>query len=174
MGRNLDDIIKNLPAKRQTKIAALSKQKVEEMIAHAATLSDFRKAVGKTQAEVAEELGINQNAVSQLEKRSDTYVSTLRRFLKSLGMTLELSVVDKSGMRIDLPNFLPLQDVDSNADDGKIYSVGGKKTMAATPRKVGIKTASAKRIPSPTKSTINATKRKAVASSKHTGVLRKA
>jgi hypothetical protein len=56
MGRNLDDIIENLPAKRQTKIATLSKQKIEEMIAHAATLSDFRKAVGETQAEVAEEL----------------------------------------------------------------------------------------------------------------------
>ncbi len=69
MGRNLDDIIKSLPAKRQTKIAALSKQKVEEMIAHAATLSDFRKDVGETQAEVEEELGINQEAVSQLEKR---------------------------------------------------------------------------------------------------------
>jgi DNA-binding XRE family transcriptional regulator len=108
MSRNLDDIIKSLPAKRQTKIAALSKQKVEEMIAHAATLSDFRKAVGKTQVEVARELGIKQNAVSQLEKRSDTYVSTLRRFLKSLGMTLELSVVDKSDTRIDLPNFFAL------------------------------------------------------------------
>jgi DNA-binding XRE family transcriptional regulator len=64
MGRNLDDIIKSLPAKRQTKITTLSKQKVEEMIPHASTLSDFRKAVGKTQAEVVQELGINQNTVS--------------------------------------------------------------------------------------------------------------
>lgn len=45
MGRNLDKIINSLPAKRQTKIAAISKQKVEEMIAQAATLSDFRNAV---------------------------------------------------------------------------------------------------------------------------------
>lgn len=55
---------------------------------------------------MAKQLGINQNAVSQLEKRSDTYVSPLRRFLKSLDMTLELSVIDKHGVRIDLPNFL--------------------------------------------------------------------
>jgi DNA-binding XRE family transcriptional regulator len=110
MGRNLDDVIESLPSKRQEKIAALSQEKIKEMIAHAATLADFRKAVGKTQAEVAKHLGINQNAVSQLEKRSDTYVSTLRRFLKSMGMTLELSVLDKNGVRIDLPNFLPWSD----------------------------------------------------------------
>ncbi len=47
MCRNLYDIVKSLPAKRQTKIATLSKQKIEEMIAHAAMLSDFRKAIGK-------------------------------------------------------------------------------------------------------------------------------
>ena len=106
MGRNLDEVIKSLPADRQTKIAVLSQKKIEDMIAHAVTLTDFRKAVGKTQAVVAKDLGINQHAVSQLEKRSDTYVSTLRRFLKSLGLTLELSVIDKNGVRIKLPNFL--------------------------------------------------------------------
>ena len=106
MGRNLDDIINGLPAERQAKIAALSQQKVDEMMAYAKTLADVRKAVGKTQTEVAKELGIKQHAVSQLEKRSDTYVSTLRRFLRSLGMKLELSVVAKNGARVNLPNFL--------------------------------------------------------------------
>ncbi|HEX8610372.1 MAG TPA: XRE family transcriptional regulator [Telluria sp.] len=101
----MNDVINSLPAERQTAIAAASQKKIEDMLAHAATLTDFRKAIGKTQAEVAKDLGINQNAVSQLEQRSDTYVSTLRRFLKSLGLTLELSVIDKNGVRIDLPNF---------------------------------------------------------------------
>lgn len=105
MGRNIDEVIKSLPVERQRKVSALTQQKVDDMLAHAATLTDFRKAVGKTQAEVAKALGINQNAVSQLERRSDTYVSTLRRFLKSLGLTLELSVVDKNGVRVELPNF---------------------------------------------------------------------
>jgi transcriptional regulator with XRE-family HTH domain len=106
MGRKLDDVIKSLPAGRQAKIAALAQEKREEMLLQAATLTDFRKAVGKTQAEVAKQLGINQNAVSQLESRSDTYVSTLRRFLQALDLRLELSVIDKHGVRIDLPNFL--------------------------------------------------------------------
>src|SRR3954469_16712628 len=106
MGRNLDDVINSLPAERKAKIATLSQGKVEEMLAHAETLADFRKAVGKTQVEVAKGLGINQNAVSQLEKRSETYVSTLRRFLNSLGLTLEMSVLNENGVRIDLQNFL--------------------------------------------------------------------
>ncbi|USX22928.1 helix-turn-helix domain-containing protein [Oxalobacteraceae bacterium OTU3REALA1] len=117
MGRNIEDVIQSLPADRQAKIADLSNKKIAEMLTYAATLADFRKAVGKTQAEVAKKLGINQNAVSQLENRADTYVSTLRRFLKSLGMTLELSVVAKNGARIDLPNFLPWTDASETADD---------------------------------------------------------
>jgi len=125
MGRKLEEVIHNLPAERQVKIAALSQEKVEEMIAHASSLTDFRKAVGKTQAEVARELGIQQHAVSQLEKRSDTYVSTLRRFLQSLGMTLELSVVAQNGTRIELRNFLRPPELDADGTSAK------KKTAAA-------------------------------------------
>ncbi|CAM3133494.1 XRE family transcriptional regulator [Janthinobacterium lividum] len=134
MGRNLNDAIHSLPAERQAKIAALSQEKMQEMIAHAATLTDFRKAVGKTQAEVARELGIQQHAVSQLEKRSDTYVSTLRRFLQSLGMTLELSVVAQNGVRIELQNFLRSQEVDADVDDS------GLPASATSPgkRKAGV------------------------------------
>jgi DNA-binding XRE family transcriptional regulator len=169
MGRNLDDIIRSLPADRQAKIATLSHKKVEEMIAHAATLTDFRKAVGKTQAEVAKELGIKQNAVSQLEKRSDTYVSTLRRFLKSLGMTLELSVVAKTGARIDLPNFHPWHDADSTANDSKAFAVAGK----APARKAAAKASSAKTAVAAPKSAPSLVKRKAVSAPKHSDGLQK-
>ena len=138
MGRNLDDIINGLPAERQAKIAALSQQKVEDMMAYAKTLADVRKAVGKTQTEVAKELGIKQHAVSQLEKRSDTYVSTLRRFLRSLGMKLELSVVAKNGARVDLPNFLVAASPMSPAKTGRLRPqmalakpVAGKQSSGA-------------------------------------------
>lgn len=140
MGRNLDDVIKSLPSNRQAKIAELSQQKIEEMIAHAKTLTDFRKAVGKTQAQVAKGLGINQNAVSQLEKRSDTYVSTLRRFLKTLGLSLELSVIDQNGVRINLPNFLGGSSSSPAPADEAVKVV--KKTPA---RKTATKVAAAKK-----------------------------
>ncbi len=97
--------------------------------------------------------------------------------MKSLGLTLELSVVDKIGMRIDLPNFLPWQDMDSAVDASKTYSVGssisGIKAAAAPIRKTGMKTAPAKRILSSTKTASNSIKKKTAASPKHAGVLRK-
>ena len=157
MGRNLDDIIKSMPAGRQAKIAALAQTKIEEMIASAATLTDFRKAVGKTQVEVARELGIKQHAVSQLENRTDTYVSTLRRFLKSLGMTLELSVIAKDGTRIDLPNFLPGNDNSSIQGNSlaraNIEKSPHRKTAVKSfaARKVAAKTASKNRTVSTTR-----------------------
>ncbi|MGF6115537.1 transcriptional regulator with XRE-family HTH domain [Janthinobacterium lividum] len=140
MGRNLNDAIHSLPAERQAKIAALSQEKMQEMIAHAATLTDFRKAVGKTQAEVARELGIQQHAVSQLEKRTDTYVSTLRRFLQSLGMTLELSVVAQNGVRIELQNFLRSQEVDADVDDSGLPASAtppGKRKAGVSRKRAG-------------------------------------
>lgn len=162
MGRNLDDVIKSLPADRQAKISDLSHKKVEEMLAHAATLTDFRKAVGKTQAEVAKELGIKQNAVSQLEKRSDTYVSTLRRFLKSLGMTLELSVITKNGSRIDLPNFLPWADESLTSNDVDAYVVAAKAPVGKVAGKPAAgKKAVAKSVPA----------KRAVASAKRTRIV---
>jgi transcriptional regulator with XRE-family HTH domain len=107
MGRKLSEVLKTLPVERQTKIETLAQKKIEELIVRAQTLTDFRRAVGKTQLQVAESLGIKQHAVSQLEKRSDTYVSTLRKFLESLGMRLELSVITQQGIKIELPNFHP-------------------------------------------------------------------
>lgn len=107
MGRSLNEVVKKLPSSRQMTVERLAQKKIEEMLAHAQTLKDFRKAVGKTQAQVAESLGIKQHAVSQLEQRSDTYVSTLRKFLETLGMRLELSVVTAKGTKIELPSFHP-------------------------------------------------------------------
>ena len=150
MGRNLDDIIEGLPKERQKKINELSAQKVEDMLTHAKTLTDFRKAVGKTQAEVAKELGIKQNAVSQLEKRSDTYVSTLRRFLKTLDLNLELAVVAKNGVRVNLPNFLPWREAEAFPADSPLFAPVAKaparKAVAA--RGSHFKMAAAKKSPS--------------------------
>lgn len=146
MGRNLDEVLNKLPAARRARITALSEEKIEDMLAHAANLTDFRKAVDKTQAQVAKGLGINQNAVSQLEKRSDTYVSTLRRYLKSLDLTLELSVVDKNGVRTELPNFLQWPDSDEEASSATLKRpVRRSSTKATAATKTIAKASSAKK-----------------------------
>lgn len=105
MGRKLNEVIASLPAERRERIDALARAKVEDMLASARTLADIRKAVGRTQVEVAHALGVKQNAISQLEQRSDTYLSTFKRFLAGMGLQLELSVVTAEGTRVELSEF---------------------------------------------------------------------
>ena len=54
------------------------------------TLRDLRKARELTQARIAEQLGITQNGVSRLEKRSDLLLSTLRKSVEAMGGRLSL------------------------------------------------------------------------------------
>ena len=117
MGKSINEIIATLPADRQKKIEENAKQKALEMIAQAESIDVFRKALGQTQAQVARQMGIKQNAVSQLEKRSDMYLSTLQKYVRSLGMSLELSLITKQGYRIELNNFHPWDHVSKTSEN---------------------------------------------------------
>jgi DNA-binding XRE family transcriptional regulator len=74
------------------KIAKLSRAQRKEVAARAAelvaeemTLRQLRKARKLTQARVARVLGVTQDSVSRLEKRSDLLLSTLRKTVKAMG-----------------------------------------------------------------------------------------
>jgi DNA-binding XRE family transcriptional regulator len=56
-----------------------------QIIAEEMSLRDLRKARKLTQARVAKVLGITQDSVSRLEKRSDLLLSTLRKTVKAMG-----------------------------------------------------------------------------------------
>jgi predicted transcriptional regulator len=62
------------------------KTKVMEM-----DLRALRKALGKTQEEVAEVLRKAQSEVSRLERQDDWYLSTLQRYVRALGGELEVT-----------------------------------------------------------------------------------
>ena len=83
MAKNLDSIIKALPTQRR--------KKIEARAAELATLKDLRLAVAQTQEELAVTLGVGQDSISRLEKRSDMLLSTLRRYIEAMGGKLELT-----------------------------------------------------------------------------------
>lgn len=56
-------------------------------------LAELRKAIGLTQVDVAGKLGVSQGNVSELERREDLYLSTLREYVEALGGKLELTAV---------------------------------------------------------------------------------
>jgi len=80
--KNLDDVIAGLPKERQ--------QRIEVRAMELATLKDLRLAFQQTQEQLAAELGVGQDAISRLEKRSDMLLSTLRHYVEGMGGTLEL------------------------------------------------------------------------------------
>ena len=84
--KTLNDMIGGLPEAERLAIEA----RAAELISEEMTLRDMRKALEMTQETVAEALGIKQVNVSQMEKRSDLLLSTLRKYVKAMGGELEL------------------------------------------------------------------------------------
>ena len=82
MARKLDDVMAALPKARQ--------QRVEARAMELATLKDLRLAAQQTQEQLATTLGVGQDTISRLEKRSDMLLSTLRHYVESMGGKLEL------------------------------------------------------------------------------------
>jgi transcriptional regulator with XRE-family HTH domain len=77
---------KGLPSARQAKIAARAK----ELIAEEMTLREVRNALEKSQATIAELLGWRQGDLSKFERRTDAYLSTIRRYIEAMGGELNL------------------------------------------------------------------------------------
>ncbi len=57
----------------------------------AMALDELREARDMTQVHLAKVLGVNQAAVSKLERRTDMYVSTLHDFVKAMGGELTIT-----------------------------------------------------------------------------------
>ena len=63
----------------------------------------LRAARQMTQVNLAQVLGVNQSAVSKLEKRTDMYLSTLRSYIEAMGGELEIQAVFPEGsVRIEM------------------------------------------------------------------------
>lgn len=66
-----------------------AKEKTRLML-EAMPLQELRQARALSQDEMAKSLGIKQAAVSKLERRTDMYLSTLRKFVEAMGGRLEI------------------------------------------------------------------------------------
>jgi predicted XRE-type DNA-binding protein len=88
MGRTLEEVIAGMPAESQVRIAERS----AELHAEVEGLKALRKLAQRSQEQVAQSLGIKQPGVAKIERQTDLYLSTLRRFVEAAGGTLELRV----------------------------------------------------------------------------------
>ena len=92
----MDEVIATLPAPRRQTIEAGVAAKVREI--------EGLKALGQltrhNQEQIAQSLGVKQPSVLKIERQTDLYLSTLRRFVEAAGSKLEL--------RVELPGSEPM------------------------------------------------------------------
>ena len=84
--KTLNQKMKRIGSARRKKIEA----RAEGLIAEEMTLQELRQARKLTQVRMAKALGISQDGVSRLEKRSDLLLSTLRKSVEAMGGNLSL------------------------------------------------------------------------------------
>jgi predicted transcriptional regulator len=84
----VNSILKSLPPKRQKKIQAQAKTYIKEY----KTLQELRKSLGITQNALADAQGVRQVNISNLERRTDMHISTLRKYVEALGCELEINI----------------------------------------------------------------------------------
>src|SRR5215831_10950723 len=80
------DRIEKLPESEQAAIRA----EAQKLIAEELTLAELREARRRSQAELARKLGVQQSAVSRIERRTDMYLSTLSGIVEAMGGTIEI------------------------------------------------------------------------------------
>jgi transcriptional regulator with XRE-family HTH domain len=83
---NVNDKIRKLHPAQRKKVEV----RAAELVAEEMTLRELRRARKLTQVRIAKLLGITQDSVSRLERRSDLMLSTLRKTIKAMGGELSL------------------------------------------------------------------------------------
>jgi DNA-binding XRE family transcriptional regulator len=86
MAVNVNDKMRNLSPAQRKRVEARS----AELMAEEMTLRELRRARKLTQVRMAKKLGITQDSVSRLEKRTDLLLSTLRKTVRAMGGNLSL------------------------------------------------------------------------------------
>ena len=80
----------NLKQKMSPEALARAEKRAKTMLEEM-PLNELRAARLLTQESIAKSLGINQAAVSKIERRADMYISTLRDFVAAMGGELEIT-----------------------------------------------------------------------------------
>lgn len=91
------DIKRRLKPQTQRQLASASLRLSEEL-----HLSQLRKARGLTQEAVADLLGVSQAEVSKMERRSELYIGTLRKFIEAMNGELVLAARFADGVEVPI------------------------------------------------------------------------
>ena len=100
MAKKFSDIRKPETPERRTRIEAKKKEMLAEV-----RLQDLRRARSMSQATLAEAMDVAQSEVSKIERRTDVYVGTIRRYLEAMGGSLRITAVFPEGGEVEISQF---------------------------------------------------------------------
>ncbi len=92
MAHKFKDLQMKMSAERRTRVEERVHQAIKEM-----ALDELRTAREFTQAELSEVLRVDQGSISKLERRTDMYIRTLRRYIEAMGGSLQIRAVFPDG-----------------------------------------------------------------------------
>lgn len=85
MANKFSDLRAKMPLEDQVRAAERTAELLREM-----SLNELRLARQLSQEELADTLETSQSSISKLERREDVFVSTLRRYIESMGGELDI------------------------------------------------------------------------------------
>jgi transcriptional regulator with XRE-family HTH domain len=100
--RPFSELRKRMTPERRTRNAEATGRMLASMALH-----ELRQARERSQEQLARELNVGQPAVAKLERRTDMYVSNLRRYIEALGGSLEITARFPEGA-VNITNFADL------------------------------------------------------------------
>jgi transcriptional regulator with XRE-family HTH domain len=111
MAKKFRDLIAAMPPERQERIRRGTEELIAEMPLH-----ELRRARELSQEHLAREMNQSQSAISRLERRTDMYLSTMRRYVRALGGELEvIARFPEGSVRVD--QFTALGEAEPEAAD---------------------------------------------------------
>jgi transcriptional regulator with XRE-family HTH domain len=108
--RPFKELTRGFSDARKARVAARHSELKSEMALH-----ELRQARERSQEDLARELGVGQPAVAKLERRTDMYVSNLRRYIEALGGSLEITARFPEGS-VSIANFGELADTQTRRE----------------------------------------------------------
>lgn len=85
MAKSFKNLLEGMPSESLTRVEA----RVEQMLLEMA-LQEIRQRRQLTQLEMADNLTVNQSAVSKMENQGDMHIGTLRKMVAAMGGKLKL------------------------------------------------------------------------------------
>lgn len=110
MARNFKELEAQMSSERIRK----TNLRAQRIIA-ALALDELRQARHMTQENLATVLGVNQAAISKMERRTDMYISTLKSYVQAMGGDLKIEAVFPDG-RVSINQF---EELDKGTASGK-------------------------------------------------------